>query len=212
MYYNSKHISYFQRRFKMNGFEKRRELKKNSILYSALELFKQYGYNRVSIAEIAKKAAVSQVSIYNFFNSKENLKLELIKKIMFDHYNDLINIVNQNEPVKSRFEKLFATRIAFFRNISGNFVIEAMNSAPNILENIFHDLYEKFTTIFLNLFEEGQKEGVLSNSISPSTLNMFIDILFYYFSNNQDAVKQLDTNPHITEEIISLFFTALTKE
>ena len=55
----------------MDGFERRRQNKKNSILKASLKLFKQYGYNKVSVAEIAKEASVSQVSIYNYFKSKE---------------------------------------------------------------------------------------------------------------------------------------------
>ncbi len=49
----------------MNGFEKRKERKKDSIRQAALELFRSLGFRKVSIAEIARKAGVSQVTIYN---------------------------------------------------------------------------------------------------------------------------------------------------
>ena len=55
----------------MDGFERRRQNKKNSILKASLKLFKQYGYNKVSVAEIAKEASVSQVSIYNYSHRKQ---------------------------------------------------------------------------------------------------------------------------------------------
>ncbi|PAM95610.1 TetR family transcriptional regulator, partial [Flavobacterium sp. IR1] len=57
----------------MDGFERRREQKKQQILGAALELFMEYGIQKVSISEIAKKANVSQVTIYNYFESKHNL-------------------------------------------------------------------------------------------------------------------------------------------
>ena len=57
----------------MDGFEKRREQKKKDILKAALSLFQQYGVQKVTISEIAKKANVSQVTIYNYFESKDNL-------------------------------------------------------------------------------------------------------------------------------------------
>jgi AcrR family transcriptional regulator len=63
----------------MDGFEKRCQNKKEAIMAS-LELFEKFGYNKVTVAEIAKRASVSQVSIYNFFESKENLKKELLNK------------------------------------------------------------------------------------------------------------------------------------
>ncbi len=57
----------------MNGFQLRKEKKMEDILEAAFELFSANGIKDVSITEIAKKANVSRVSIYNFFESKENL-------------------------------------------------------------------------------------------------------------------------------------------
>ena len=62
----------------MNGFERRKEMKKNSILEAALALFIKYGINKVPVSEIAKEANVSQVTIYNYFESKDNLISEVI--------------------------------------------------------------------------------------------------------------------------------------
>ena len=53
----------------MDGFNRRKEQKKESIRRAALELFKVYGFKKVSINDIASKAGVSQVTIYNHFGS-----------------------------------------------------------------------------------------------------------------------------------------------
>lgn len=39
----------------MDGFQKRRQNKKEAILTASLELFKEFGYNKVTVAEIAKE-------------------------------------------------------------------------------------------------------------------------------------------------------------
>jgi len=66
----------------VNGFERRKEQKKESIRRAALELFKLYGTKKVSISEIAEKAGVSQVTIYNHFGSKEELVRDTVKKML----------------------------------------------------------------------------------------------------------------------------------
>ena len=66
----------------MNGFERRKEQKKESIRRAALELFKAYGFKEVSMSDIAGKAGVSPVTIYNHFGSKEKLVHE-VGKIQF---------------------------------------------------------------------------------------------------------------------------------
>lgn len=48
----------------MDGFEKRREQKKRDILNAALALFMEYGLQKVSITEIAKKLPMYRKSPY----------------------------------------------------------------------------------------------------------------------------------------------------
>lgn len=66
----------------MNGFERRTMLKKKNICKAAFELFSTFGVQKTNIAQIAKKANVSQVTIYNYFGSKENLLKESIKDFL----------------------------------------------------------------------------------------------------------------------------------
>nr|WP_314464020.1 TetR/AcrR family transcriptional regulator [uncultured Clostridium sp.] len=112
----------------MNGFEKRRQEKKEAILFAAKELFKLYGYNKVSIAEIAKKASVSQVSIYNFFESKENLKNQLLKTLWEDYYQTIMSILNSTETIEKKIESFFYTVAVYSKNYSTNFIAESLRS------------------------------------------------------------------------------------
>jgi AcrR family transcriptional regulator len=68
----------------LDGFERRRERKKESIRRAALELFKINGIKKVSIAEIAKKAHVSPVTIYNHFGDKNTLTCDVIKQSLME--------------------------------------------------------------------------------------------------------------------------------
>src|SRR5512145_3284994 len=62
----------------MDGFERRKEQSKEDIRRAAWELFSQFGVDRVSIADIARKAGVSQATIYNNFGSKDALVREFV--------------------------------------------------------------------------------------------------------------------------------------
>ena len=64
---------------KLNGYERRTKAKKESIVNAARKRFTTRGITDVSIKEIAAKANVSQVTIYNYFGSKNALQ----KKCLF---------------------------------------------------------------------------------------------------------------------------------
>jgi AcrR family transcriptional regulator len=56
-----------------DGFTRRKEQSKEEIRKAAWELFGQFGVEKVSIVDIARKAGVSQATIYNNFGSKDAL-------------------------------------------------------------------------------------------------------------------------------------------
>ncbi|EAD2410572.1 TetR/AcrR family transcriptional regulator, partial [Listeria monocytogenes] len=68
----------------MNNYEKRTLSKKTAIIEAAQILFGKQGFTAVSIKDIAALADVSQVSIYNYFGSKEALIGECARVIMQD--------------------------------------------------------------------------------------------------------------------------------
>jgi len=62
----------------MDGFARRKEQSKEEIRKAAWELFSRFGVDKVSMMDIAHKAGVSQVTIYNNFGSKEALAREFV--------------------------------------------------------------------------------------------------------------------------------------
>jgi AcrR family transcriptional regulator len=60
-------------------FEKIREEKRKHIMDVALELFANEGYHSTSISMIAKKAGISKGLMYNYFDSKEDLILSILR-------------------------------------------------------------------------------------------------------------------------------------
>lgn len=193
----------------MNGFEKRRQEKKEAILYAAKELFKQYGYSKVSIAEIAKKASVSQVSIYNFFESKENLKNQLLKKLWKDYYETIIDIVNSDEGIRKKIEKFFYTVVDYSRNYTTNFVVESLRNELKKDEFSVGEQLSSIEEIITSLLEEGKKEGIIKNTITTEVMLNFIDMFRFYVINNPQAVINYDRNPELLDGMISLILTAL---
>ena len=85
---------------RMDGFEKRKLQKRESIRRAALELFQTYGFEKVSIGEIARRAGVSQVTIYNHFESKDAILEEI-----FEHFqSELASLTPSNDIIEEVLE------------------------------------------------------------------------------------------------------------
>jgi AcrR family transcriptional regulator len=74
-------------------FETIREERKKQIMQVALELIADQGFQKVSIAKIAKMAKISKGLMYNYFVSKE----ELILEIMNDGFTEFTKYFDPNK-------------------------------------------------------------------------------------------------------------------
>lgn len=78
-------------------------MKEEQIIEAARDLFSTYGYKRVSMDEIAKKANVTKKTVYSYFKSKE----ELLKYCINDEIKKMKKIVEETEDKKVSFLKMF---------------------------------------------------------------------------------------------------------
>ena len=67
-------------------FKDIREGKRNLIMNVALEQFANNGYHATTINQIARQAGISKGLMYNYFESKEKLLAEIIKRSVGDVY------------------------------------------------------------------------------------------------------------------------------
>ena len=195
----------------MNGFERRRQQKKDSILEAAIELFKQYGYKKVTIAEIAKRAFVSQVSIYNFFQSKENLKQEILKKYVKDNLLEIKNILTSQDSLKTKLEKILVLKINFFKSFFKYYFSKNVENGSVLEDHKTEEVIQELKKSTSNLIDEGKREGIFNDSISTQAIATYLEIIQYYFLNNPSALEKFDKNPRLVSEIPALFMNAFIK-
>ena len=71
--------------------EKERIMIKELIIKNAIELFLKYGFKKTSMDDLVKDLPIAKSSFYNFFASKEDLFVEIVKKEELLFKDNLIN-------------------------------------------------------------------------------------------------------------------------
>lgn len=82
--------------------EQQSAAKRDLICKKALELFSVYGYDKTTLADISKVSGFSIGSLYNFFGTKENILLEISKRmseVIFD-------LENVDQKAKEPYEHI----------------------------------------------------------------------------------------------------------
>ena len=89
------------------------EAKQQAILEMATEVFREFGFERASIAEICARLGSSKRTIYNYFASKEELFFAVITRSAAHEFRDIHDFIDPSltdmaESLRNFGEKLLA--------------------------------------------------------------------------------------------------------
>jgi AcrR family transcriptional regulator len=160
----------------MNGYERRTEEKKKLVLNTALDMFLKSGISNTSVSDIAKTAKVSKVTIFNYFQSKDNLAREALK-IYFDQYiSSFINIIESNKTFIEKSEELFSLSAENAPTMMETDILSKEVWEDPLMQQIYNELVSESMLFLIKYIEQGKIEGVIDSAIPTNALISFISM------------------------------------
>ncbi len=163
----------------LSGYQKRTMQKRKDILSATKDLVSQVPLAQISIHDIATRAQVSQVTIYNIFENKNDLILEAVKEISREDVDDIFAVISSDLPYSARLEEYF--RHSFLHTIKRpqvttllSFIFDAKNAE---LASYVFSLYEKTYPFLQKMYQDGRNAGLIREDISA---DLFFKILNIY--------------------------------
>ena len=170
-------------------------MKKNkySLIETAIKLFKEKGYNNVTVDDIANECNLSKGAFYHYFKSKAEI-LGSYNSYTIEKNNIFTDILIKNNTA---YEKLWNIIILIYGNSTDNLgpnlvkelvVYDIENSLEDPVTYINGDLsnsrYKNSFEIIHKLIEQGQAEGSIRNDFKPADLlNLFTGGVFSSATN-----------------------------
>lgn len=182
----------------MSGRKKEKELiaehRKSIILESAESLFLKKGYDETTMQDVADEAGYSKGTVYNYFNSKDELYLQSGIKA----YELIIEITNEHiEREDPGMKQVIAIGRAFY---------DFTKKHPNYA-SIFHDIAMKLPDIETKEHKSDIEMKYLESSMAYGKL--FIDVLSKAMKKN--ALRR-DKNPYLIGFVISQVTRSIVSE
>ncbi|MCY7991700.1 TetR/AcrR family transcriptional regulator [Bacillus haynesii] len=191
----------------MNGFEKRALLIKEKIKKTALEMLKTWEPKRIRITDIAKEANVSQVTIYNYFGSKEALLKEVFKDYIDHSISEFEEYMKKDISVKEKIELMvLQKREANNQKFALTVIKEVMIEDSEIMDYVKRQYDEKIIPLMLQMIEEGHRTGEISPKITAESFLIFMNMIIEHSKTLGEAFEQ---NRQFTEEMMHIFFYGL---
>lgn len=196
----------------MNGFAKRTQTKKQAILEATTKILLEKGYSYLKIEDVAKKANVSQVTIYNYFGSKKKLIQHVIMKYMNERFNIYKEIISEQKPFPDMIRTIMLERKKYANILNGEEFVEIYENDSELKE-FCEDYYEaKIIPLFLHFIQRGKEEGYFRKDISDEAILLYLDAMKTIIDQN---IQQLMKKPHVEQffdQLFDLFFYGLLNE
>ena len=191
----------------MNGFEKRALLIKEKIKKTALDMLKTWEPKRIRITDIAKEANVSQVTIYNYFGSKEALLKEVFKDYIDQSISEFEEYMNKDISVKEKIElMILQKRAANNQKFALTVIKEVMIEDSEIMDYVKQQYDEKIIPLMLQMIEKGHRSGEISPKITAESFLIFMNMIIEHSKTLGEAFEK---NRQFTEEMMHIFFYGL---
>lgn len=136
--------------------------KTKQLLYNcALELFREKGYDNVSVSEIAKKAGTAKGTVYIYFESKAAFIAEMLRE--YDKYYDAVYAQMDPElSVTQKLESMILSSCRFTQDVIGVDLIRVLYANQLTPGQLEQDALNSSRTLYCVLHQllcQGQQAG-----------------------------------------------------
>ncbi|MFD0715744.1 TetR/AcrR family transcriptional regulator [Paenibacillus sp. GCM10027626] len=190
----------------MNGFERRKEKKIEQIYSASFQLFAQYGFQKVSVNEIAHKARVSPATVYNYFGTKERLYMDMLMDWMDKQllqYEEILAEASLTFPEKTK--KIMLLEIENLKLLANELIND---ERTDFMQSIEVHSEQKIADFFIRYVRLGKDEGYIHREQSEE-----VAMLYFTMFKNELGRHMRDSSPaefsHTVDRMLELFFYGL---
>jgi len=176
--------------------ERERQLHQQEILEAAERVFVRKGYHFATVDEIADEAEFAVGTIYNFFDSKEELYLNVVEKLAREFMELFEPAVLSKSNADEAIGALIELRLSHFEDHRGFFRVFFETSPGTRLDPAralpkdCANLYDNYISIVNDIFAKGINEGRFEN-LDPLYLTLclegVINAFVSYWSRREPA-------------------------
>ncbi len=167
--------------------------KRGDIVNAGIKVFSRKGFNRCSVEDILQEANVARATFYSYFDSKKDLFVELIDKILQNLYEimakELTNLPASLDELQENTQKAVAGMFEFFRDnleFAAIYIQEVMGMNPEIDYRIV-EWQQKVAELMKVILQTGIENGmfrpmdvdIVSNLIAGAPQHLGLHLFLY---------------------------------
>ena len=191
--------------------------RESQILEAALSVFSEKGYGIATIPDIADKAGLAVGSIYNYYPSKRELFIAVIKNFIINA--PLLNLIDElpKGNLADIFTQLMQNRLDLIENEDISrmpFLMTEIQRDPELKtmlsEELLQPFFGKMETVYTNLAETDQYINVQPEIIVRMIGGMILGFLMLKMMEGENSPMQKIPREEIAENLTKFLLFGLS--
>jgi len=164
--------------------------RQEQILESARKIFIEKGFNGSTTLEIAQRAEISEVTLFRYFSSKQEIFIKSIEPVLIETLRKAINISNDLTPVE-RLKYILTDRIKFISDNRDLIKLVLMES--NIQNNLISiNIIGQITSILEGTIEKMFLKNIDKSFILRLLMGNILSFLFMPITDDESIASFVD--------------------
>lgn len=193
----------------MNGFERRKEKHRQAIRRAALDLFRTFGFKRVTVSDVARRAGVAQVTIYNHFGSKDELVQQVVQAQLEEMLSRYSEIVHADRPFPEKMEAIVLDKAKVASQFGGELLRTVYREYPHLgqlVESLWRDRAQQLLT---DMVADGKTQGYIDPGLSDEVVRAYLEIVRRGVAASADSLAEMEWSEEFVRQLNLLFLYGL---
>lgn len=150
--------------------EQNRAAKVIAILDASARLFAQSGYHSTRLADVASELGLHKASLYHYFDSKESILVELIKRRVGSAVSALEIIAAGKQSDRAKLAEAVRSHIEIFNENADLYTIfqsERLHTISDRAAELVNERGRQYEQVFADLIADGVDSGDFSRDLDP---------------------------------------------
>lgn len=191
--------------------------REKQILDAALAVFSERGYGVATIPDIAEKAGLAVGTIYNYYPSKRELFLAVIKNFIINA--PLLDLIDElpKGDLSATFSRIMLNRLDLIENKAITrmpFLMAEIQRDPELKElwtkEFLQPFFEKMEMVYKNLAEDGRYTNLNPEIMVRIVGGMILGFLMLRMMEGDDSPLDVLPREEITENLTKFLLFGLS--
>ncbi len=176
---------------------------KNILTHQVYSLFTRYGFDSISMNEVARQIGLSKATLYKYFNSKEDIVRDMVNEITAQLKTPEFTAEAGLEGVLESLSDIYCRAVIVAAYSSSKFTTDLKNSYPDMYSDLtaaLDDIQKRFENFYEKAVRKGYCREISTRLVGEQTMQMLPVII---------TPAYLDTHDVTLSEILKEYYKLL---